>query len=68
VICSSTGFGVGAAVSAAVDYRYQSAALYIPAGARPGEGTTYIPAIINPQVRIVGLKVSPGVSGKGEGY
>jgi hypothetical protein len=58
-------FGVpGIAVGPQVDYRRQSAALYIPAGARPGEGTTYVPAIINPGIQSIGIKIEPGVQGK----
>ena len=65
-------FGAAGVAVGQVDYRRQSTALYIPAGARPGEGTTYVPAIINPQVQMIGFKITPGVRskppGKEEGY
>lgn len=55
----ATGVAVGQ-----IDYRRHSAAMYIPAGRRPNEGTIYVPAIINPQIRMIGLKVTPGVVSK----
>ena len=57
-------FGTSGVALGQVDYRRQSAALYIPAGARLGEGTIYMPAVINPHVRIVGVKITPGVPSK----
>ncbi len=58
--------------STVIDYRRQSAAVYIPEGARLGEGTIYIPAFISPRVRMIGFKITPGVSSeppsKEEGY
>jgi hypothetical protein len=45
-----------------VDYRRQAASLFLSERARTGDQTIYMPAIINPLVQIVGLKIYPGAA------
>ena len=45
-----------------VDYRRQAVSLFLPEAARgPSQGTVYMPAIINTQVMMAGIKISSGV-------
>lgn len=49
-------------VAGQVDYRRQAASLFLPETARgANDGTVFMPAIINPQIMIVGMKIYSGV-------
>lgn len=54
----------GMATGQHIDYRRQAASLFLPEGAKPGEGTIYMPAIINPMIRMAGFRVYSGTAPK----
>ena len=44
------------------DYRRMAASLFIPEDARGvSDGTVYMPAIINPQMTVTGIRIRPGI-------
>jgi hypothetical protein len=56
-----------------LDFRRQAVALYLPDEVRnPRDATVYVPALITPQLKVIGLKVYPGAPrqpiGRREGY